>query len=311
MIRNDAIDLMHHVSFGTVGVPPLLTDLPVPVVWGPLGGGEVIPRAFLSLLSRRDQLSEMARWARVAAIPSLPGMRRMVSQSSAILSCNSETTRVLRCCGARDATPQIDCGLPDGFMAGATTMRQRPGPLRVLWAGRFEPRKGMVLALRAVARAAGEVSLTVAGDGPARAEYEATARQLGIEGRVRFIGRVPWTEMPRVYDECDVFLFTSLRDRFGTILLEAMGRGLPVVALDCCGVRSLVPDNAAIKIPLTTVSGTVDALAESLRALASDERRRLSVANAALQFARDHGWDDVVRQFERAYERALGGSRAR
>lgn len=305
LAHDNAIDLAHHVSFGTVGIPPLLSDLGIPVVWGPLGGGEVFPLAFLPLLGRRDQLAEAVRWARVAAIPSLPGMRRMVSTASAILSCNDETTRVLKRCGARAVRPQIDCGLPVGFDAGATTTRTRPGPLRVLWAGRFEPRKGIVLALRAVAQAGRDVVLTVAGDGPARAEYEATARQLGVAGRVRFIGRVPWAVMSRLYDESDVFLFTSLRDRFGTILLEAMGRGLPVLALDCCGVRSLLPDHAAIKIPLTTVAGTVDALSGSLRALASDERQRLLVADAALRFARAHGWDDVVRQFEGAY--ALAG----
>lgn len=308
LARDGAIDLAHHVSFGTVGVAPLLADLPVPVVWGPLGGGELIPRAFLSLLRPRERLAEVARWARVLAIPSLPGMRRMVGKASAILSCNEETTRVLRRCGARRVRSQIDCGLPEGFMAGATTARVRPGPLRVLWAGRFEPRKGMALALPAVARAGRAVELTVAGDGPSRAAYEATARQLDIADRVRFIGRVPWSMMPRLYDDADVFLFTSLRDRFGTILLEAMGRGLPVVALDCCGVRALVPDDAAVKIPLTSIAGTVDALAEALRALSVDEQRRLSVAEAALRFARAHGWDDVVRQFENVYAGVLQAS---
>lgn len=305
LVRDDAIDLVHHVSFGTVGVAPLLGDLAVPVVWGPLGGGEVVPRGFLPLFERRDQLAELARRARIAVIPSLPGMRRMASRSAAILSCNDETTRVLRRCGARHVTPQIDCGLPHGFDHAATARRDRPGPLRVLWAGRFEPRKGMTLALRAVAQAGRDVMLTVAGDGPARGEYEAIAGQLGLADRARFVGRVPWQDMPRLYDESDVFLFTSLRDRFGTILLEAMGRGVPVVAFDCCGVRSLVPDHAAVKIPLTTIAGTVDALSEALRALGTDEPRRLSVAESGLSFARANRWGDVARQFERAYERAL------
>ena len=298
------IDLAHHVSWGTVGAPPLLADIGAPVVWGPLGGGEVMPWRYRSEF-RGSLRSEWLRILRIAATPMLPSLRRLATRADVILSCNDETSHVLRRAGARQVHTILDCGLPEPIHTPAPPARLRETPLEVFWAGRFEPRKGLPLALRAMLRCKQRVRLTIAGDGDLRAYYEHLGVALMQQGRVRFVGRVAFEQMCSLYQTSHVFLFTSLRDRFGTIVLEAMAQGLVVVALDHCGVRSLVPNDAAVKIPLTDPDQSADALAAALDRLAGDDAYRLSVAHQASRFAAGQAWSDLAGQFVGHYNRAI------
>jgi len=82
-------------------------------------------------------------------------------------------------------------------------------------------RKALPLALEALA-AAGDmnVRLWIAGDGEMRGSWEEYAKALHLESRVEFLGRVPWDAMSSLYQNADAFLFTSLRDSFGTQVLK-------------------------------------------------------------------------------------------
>lgn len=79
-----------------------------------------------------------------------------------------------------------------------------------------------------VARREHDVHFLIAGDGPARPALEGRVRDLGLSGRVRFVG---WQrDTNAVYTASDVLLFNSDADAFGRTPAEAMACGLPVVA---------------------------------------------------------------------------------
>ncbi|MCW8139677.1 MAG: glycosyltransferase family 4 protein [Planctomycetota bacterium] len=67
--------------------------------------------------------------------------------------------------------------------------------------------------------------LVVAGDGPERPRLEARAQALGLQGAVRFAGRVPEEDLPALYDACAFFAMPSLGEGFGLVFLEAMRAG--------------------------------------------------------------------------------------
>src|SRR4030095_7256423 len=73
--RRYQFDLVHHLSWGTISAPPLLWRLPIPLVWGPVGGAQTAPRAYRRYFGSawRD---ELLRTLRVNLATRLPGLRR-------------------------------------------------------------------------------------------------------------------------------------------------------------------------------------------------------------------------------------------
>jgi glycosyltransferase involved in cell wall biosynthesis len=155
-------------------------------------------------------------------------------------------------------------------------------PPRFVLVGRLEPRKGVDLALEALARVPG-ARLDIVGDGEARAKLEALARDLGVAGRVRFLG---FLEDPRAaIARSDAALCSSREEGLGVALLEAMAMARPVVGFAVGGVPEIVADGST---GLLAPSGDVAALAARMRDAASDRARLVAFGRAARTFV-EHG----------------------
>jgi len=176
----------------------------------------------------------------------------------------------------------------------------------LLWVGRMEPRKALPLAIEAFGQNQDlNARLVIAGDGEMRSQWEQHARRLNFTNKVDFLGHVPWNEIARLYKSADAFLFTSLRDSFGTQVLEAMGHSLPILTLDHQGVGTFVPSEAGIKVPVTSPQQTVANLAEAIRRVASCPEERLKMGEAALAFAKTQTWEKRAERMSELYEEVL------
>ena len=154
------------------------------------------------------------------------------------------------------------------------------------------PLKALPLALEAIARTRDvPLRLIVAGDGPLMQKWRSEARTLGVDRQVVFLGRVPWQQMPELYREADAFIFTSLRDSFGTQVLEAMAHALPVLTLNHQGVGTFVPDDAGIKVAVRSPRETVEDLAHGIRLLAASPEIRAEMGRKGWEFARTQTWE--------------------
>lgn len=175
----------------------------------------------------------------------------------------------------------------------------------VLYAGRLTKEKGVDLlaeAFLAARRRDPRLHLVLAGGGP---EEEQLRARLG--GHATFLGWLSGDDLADAYASADLFLFASRTDTFGQVLLEAQASGLPVVAVDEGGPRSLVADG---------VSGflrpaAADALAEALLALSADRRLRERLAAGGLAAVADRTWDAALGRLAAGYRRALAAGTLR
>lgn len=160
--------------------------------------------------------------------------------------------------------------------AGAMRDHGRPGELRVLATGRLISRKGLDHLLRAYALAVGQragITLRLVGSGPADAGLRRLAADLGVS--VHFDGFVDQPRLPAVYANAQAYVFPTLRDPFGIVVLEAAASGLPIVASPYGGATlDLIEDERTglVRDPLDCA-----AFAAALVRLADDPelRRRL------------------------------------
>jgi glycosyltransferase involved in cell wall biosynthesis len=189
----------------------------------------------------------------------------------------------------------LETAVMPGMIRTEGKRRTLGATFRVLWLGQLIPRKAPVLAVLAVAKALeGEAGfvLAIAGGGPEEARLREEVRRLGIEEHVEFLGRVPKDGVNHLMDEADAFLFTSIRDTSGNVVLEAMSRGLPVVALWHQGVREICDHDSAMLVEPSSVEESVTGLASALIRMKGDAGlvARLSVAGRE-RIARLHTWD--------------------
>jgi glycosyltransferase involved in cell wall biosynthesis len=184
--------------------------------------------------------------------------------------------------------------------------------LTFLAAGRLETRKGMILLVEAFAAMAAHhphTRLRIVGDGPERSRLAAAVASHGLKQRITLAGAVSHHEMRRQFDLADVFVFPSLRDTSGAVVLEAMAAGLPVICLDHQGVALMVADSCGIRILPGPLPETIDALAAGMRRLADhSEMRRQMGENARRRAVEEFSWDEKLERMLEIYE-TLGTSR--
>jgi glycosyltransferase involved in cell wall biosynthesis len=298
-------DLVHHVSWNTLSAPPLLWRLPIPFVWGPVGGGQTVPSMFLRYFGS-SWGKEVLRTLRVKFVPLWPALRRAVLHSALILATNRESAQVLEAAGAKSIRLFLDIGILPDYLPRTPPSRRPADGLTLLWAGRLEPRKALQLALEALAQTQdGRLRLLVAGDGPQRRIWEAQTRRLGLQRQVQFLGWLPWDKMPDLFRQADAFLFTSLQDSSGSVVFEAMAHALPIITLDHQGVGEFVPSDAGIKVPVTTPGETAATLAQEICRLAASMETRVRMGEAAWAYARTQTWDRRAAQMSRWYHECL------
>jgi glycosyltransferase involved in cell wall biosynthesis len=145
------------------------------------------------------------------------------------------------------------------------------------FAGRLGPQKSLDVALEAVAELP-DVTLVVAGDGPDRGALERRARELGVDGRARFLGSVPRDGVLRLFRAADASVLSSSWENLPHTVLEALAVGSPVIATSVGGVPEVVRDGEnGLLVPVRDPH----ALAEAIRRFFADDDLRSRLAAAA------------------------------
>jgi glycosyltransferase involved in cell wall biosynthesis len=174
-----------------------------------------------------------------------------------------------------------------------------PGELTVMYAGRLSREKGADLladAFLAARERDPRLHLVLAGGGP---EQEALAARLGEHAT--FLGWLDGDELARAYASADVFLFASSTDTFGQVVLEAQASGLPVVAVDRGGPRTLIEDGRTGLLREPRASELAATVCELAAAPVLAQR----ISTAALTSVRARTWERALDQLAQGYRRAL------
>ncbi|MCZ0986295.1 glycosyltransferase family 4 protein [Streptomyces diastatochromogenes] len=154
----------------------------------------------------------------------------------------------------------------------------------VVSAGRMHPIKRYDLLIRAFAELAEEFpdwQLRIYGDGGEAGRLRGLVTELGLTGRVLFMGG--FSPIESEWAKGSIAAVTSSAESFGMTLVEAMRCGLPVVSTDCpVGPREILADGEdGFLVP----NGEVEGIAWGLRRLMADEPLRRAMGAAALRNA--------------------------
>jgi glycosyltransferase involved in cell wall biosynthesis len=280
--RKVGFDLVHHITFAKFWSPSFMSLLPLPFVWGPVGGGESAPRTFWADFGVRGFLYEALREA-VRSIAQLdPFVRMTATRSTIALATTEETRRYLDRLHASDPLLMLATGISCTDLEKLVPRTPRGDrPVRFLSVGRLLHLKGFHLALRAFARLNGiDAEYWIIGDGPEASRLRRLVADLGLTHRVRFLGALPRDAVLGHITDSDVLVHPSLHESGGIACLEAMAAAKPVICLDLGGPAAQVTPEVGVKIPASAPAAVVRELARAMRALALDPalRQRLGTS---------------------------------
>ena len=299
-------DVAHHVTYGGLHLGSMLWRLPIPLVYGPVGGGQTAPASYWRYFGREWPV-EALRTASAGPLLKLNNRCRQTIKNSAVtLVNNSATTAACQRLGGTDIRYMLADGLSCEWIADARP--QPSGTPVVLWVGTLLPRKAPTLAVEAFAdlRRAMPARLIIAGDGPLRTQVRATIERLGLTEDVQMLGKVSLEDIRSLYDSASVLLFTSLRESFGAPFIEALGRGLPAVALDLAGIADADVGLAALKVALPPRPGDLPRrLASALQTILCDHEWE-SRSTAAVKWAAEWTWPVKAVAATHIYQEIVG-----
>ena len=283
LLANRRVDAVHHLTWGTLRFPCFLGGLGVPLVMGPLGGGEKAPLRLFHGLPLKIRLFDALRslslqWVRFDPLATW-GPRR-----SAVVLCRSqESLRALPLGiqGKAAVVPEIGSPVVDTAARIPTADRLNGDasvPFKLLFAGRLLGWKGVAIAVGTVAklkRMGWNVQFDIAGEGPLHRHLAEQIEALGVGACVRLLGAIPRSAVMAAYARADLFLFPSLHDSSGSVVLESLSCGLPVVCLDLGGPQNYLDGSCGIVVSTQGLARDQleQALADAIAAVLADPAR--------------------------------------
>ena len=293
----ERFDLVQHITFVSYRQPSFMGGLGIPFIFGPVGGGETMPRQLRKSLPLSGRLSEMIRSAGNAFVDFDPLMKHTFSQAHVVACATDETLKAIPARFRNRCIVQRAIGIDESEI-------QSPNPVtevdwrtpRFLFVGRLLYWKGLHLALRALAHvklAVPDAGLRVIGEGSDEYWLRDVATRAGVTDMVEWIPRKPHHEVLEEYQNSVGFIFPSLHDSGGMVILEALASGLPVICLDLGGPGSIVTPSCGISLRVDglTEDEVVKQLASEMIRMATDLNLRGQLSLGALKRAQELTWD--------------------
>ena len=298
-------DIAHHVTFVRYSSPSFLCLLPIPFVWGPVGGGESAPAPFWHDFSLKNKIYETLRGAWRFIGECDPFTRMTARRSTIALATTEDTAQRLRKLGAPHVQIASEAGiLQQEIVEFSQAAPPSFDPIRFIDIARLLHWKGFHLGLRAFAAAnIPNAQYWILGEGPELPTLQALARELGINDRVKFFGHLDRHEVLIKLGQSSILVHPSLHDSGGWVCLEAMAARRPVICLDLGGPAQQVTDLTGIKVSATNPEQTIEEIAGAMVKLAGDRDLLARLGQSGHdRIQTSYSWERKGQEFAELYQ---------
>lgn len=308
--REIGFDVAQHVTFVKYSNPCFLSLLPIPLVWGPVGGGESAPKAFWRDFSSKAKIYEILRDLTRFIGEIDPFVHLTARKSTVVRATTEETAKRLQKMGVINVQIEPAIGMTQAEIDYLACYDMPPASrVRFVSMGRLLHWKGFHLGLRAFALSnLANAEYWILGDGPERLRLLSLAEELGIARQVKFWGELSREETLAKLGDCHVLVHPSLHDSGGLVCMEAMAASRPVICLDLGGPGAQVTSETGFKIAAMNPEQAVNDLSKAIIALAQDSNLRIKIGKAGQKRVREAcSWEAKGENLAQIYEQITTG----
>ncbi|MFH1863501.1 MAG: glycosyltransferase family 4 protein, partial [bacterium] len=303
-------DVFHHVTYANDWMASFIGALlKIPYIRGPGGGSHRVPKSFLSEFSFLGRLAQYLRSIGQWFFRHDPFFIFGQQRAKAILVCNRESFEKIPKKWQNKTYLFPVNGISTEDLDLLSLKEKSNDKFRVLSAGKLLTIKGFSLSIKAFKIFSDKVSdteFTIIGNGTEFSHLQSLVSKLKIQEKVQFKKWVPREEFLKKLTDCDVFLFPSLRDGGGAVVVEAMAAGKPVICLDIAGPGLHIAEERGIKIKPYSPEQSIQDIANALEHLYKDGELRCQMGRAARKRAEEvYHWDRLGDHLLKIYQEVL------
>lgn len=306
---SEHIDVLHQLNMIGFREPGYLWKLSkesdVPFVWGPIGGLKQFPLAYLQGAGLKMKLFN--RLKNILNVWQLKHEKRVdeaLKTARLLVSSIPDSYRAIKKYKGLESIviPETGCFLSEDI----PTDRFDEKELHVMWVGKFDFRKQLPLAQRAIAIANNpNIVLDIYGGGSDEqiASAKRVADLLGITEKVVWHGNQPNDVVMNAMHKAQVFFFTSVSEDTSTVVLEAVSNRLPVLCFDACGMAAVIDDKVGRKVALSNPAQSATDFAKLLNNLEHDRNLLKQLSENCKQRQNELSWEEKAKTMVEWYEK--------
>lgn len=297
-------DIIHSVTPVSPQVVTRLHRLNYPLILGPWNGGLKAPLAFPKVVIQDlNWLYPLRNLGRL-----LDGVWHSSQHAQVILTATQATYHNIpkryrnRCRFMLENGVDLDVFTPTPWPPPPS----KTTPLKLLFVGRLVAFKGVDILLEAISRYQGPIHLTLIGEGPLKAHWQALALRLKIEGFIHWYGQASARQVAEQLAAAHVLCLPSVRESGGAVLLEAMACARPTIAVQYGGPAELVDETIGYLIPAHGPAAAIDALVNCFYDIITHPHHWHQRGEAGRKRAEQlYSWDNKINQALQLYQEVL------
>lgn len=311
IIKVHEIDILHQLNMIGFREPGYLWKIEgIPFVWGPIGGLKQFPVAYLKGAELKMKLfnllkNRINKWQ-------LKYDRRVNSalrKADLLISSIPDSYQAIKKEKGFDSILIPETGT--FITEDVPTRRFYNEEFHVMWVGKFDFRKQLLLALKSLSAARNpRIFLNVYGEGSDAQEREARqlAEELNISQQITWHGNQPNETVQKAMREAQLFFFTSISEDTSTVVLEAISNRLPVLCFDACGFGAVINDTVGRKIPLSNPQKSIEDFARYLNMFYADRPLLEKLSFNCKSMQRRYSWEEKAKEVVYLYHEVINSS---
>lgn len=305
----EKIDVLHQLNMIGFREPGYLWKLSkengVSFVWGPIGGLKQFPTAYLQGAGLKMKLFN--RLKNILNIWQLKHDKRVneaFRTAKLLVSSIPDSYHAIKKYKGKESIiiPETGCFLSEDI----PTDRFDEEYFHVMWVGKFDFRKQLPLALRAIAISDNpNIVLDIYGSGSDEniASVKNLIDSLGITDKVVWHGNQPNDVVMNAMRKSQLFFFTSVSEDTSTVVLEAVSNRLPVLCFNACGMAAVIDDKVGRKVSLSNPIQSAKDFARLLNELEYDRTLLKRMSENCKQRQLDLSWEEKAKTMVKWYEK--------